>query len=74
MYKVIRGFCDLQDIKETKGGSIPHPYSVGDTYPRKGLTVSDERLAELASSNNLQGVPLIEEVKRKKAVKKSSAK
>lgn len=54
MYKVVKYFTDLQDNSK--------PYNVGDTYPRKGLTVSAERIAELASSNNLQHTPLIEEV------------
>ena len=54
MYKVIRFFTDLQDGK--------HAYNVGDTFPRKGITVSDERIAILASKANRQGVPLIKEV------------
>ena len=66
MYKVIKNFTDLQDKN--------HPYNVGDTFPRKGLTVSAERLAELAGSNNKQGVPLIAEVKsEKKAPSKKKA-
>ena len=60
MYKVIKHFTDLQDNN--------HPYNVGDTFPRKGLDVKPERLAELAGKNNKQGVALIEEVK--KAAKK----
>lgn len=52
MYKVIRYFTDLQD-KE-------YAYQVGDTYPRKGLSPTDERIAELSSSQNRQGTPLIE--------------
>lgn len=52
MYKVLALFFDLQD-----GNKEYHP---GDIYPRDGLTVSAERLAELASSNNRLGVPLIE--------------
>lgn len=51
MYKVIKYFCDLQDGN--------HPYNAGDTFPRPGMTVTEERLAELAGSNNRQGVPLI---------------
>lgn len=54
MYKVIRFFTDLQDGK--------HAYNVGDTFPREGITVSDERIAILASKANRQGVPLIKEV------------
>ncbi len=54
MYKVIKFFMDLQDKK--------HAYNVGDEYPRKGLEVSAERIAELAGKENKQGVPLIEKV------------
>lgn len=50
-YKVIQYFTDLQDSK--------YPYKVGDTFPRKGLKVSDERFAQLSSNNNRQGKPLI---------------
>lgn len=52
MYKVIHFFTDLQD----KG----HPYHVGDTFPREGIEVSEERLMELSGSQNKQGKPLIE--------------
>ena len=51
MYKVIKFFTDLQDGK--------HPYYVGDKFPREGVTVSEERIAELASSKNKQKTPLI---------------
>ena len=54
MYKVIKYFTDLHDNN--------HPYNVGDVFPREGVTVKEERLAELAGSNNKQGVPLIERV------------
>ena len=54
MYKVLIAFADLED-----GNYI---YRAGDTYPRKGFTASDERLAELASSENKQNRPLIEKV------------
>lgn len=52
MCKVIKKFTDLQDGN--------HVYNVGDVYPREGYTPSEERIAELASDNNKQGVPLIE--------------
>lgn len=52
MYKVIRFFTDLQDDE--------HPYDVGNTFPREGIEVTEERLAELAGPSNRQGVPLIE--------------
>lgn len=55
MYRVIRYFTDLQDND--------YAYNVGDVFPRQGIVVSGERIAELASAENLQRVPLIEEVK-----------
>lgn len=56
-YRVIVRFTDLQDSG--------HIYGVGDEYPRAGLIVTDERIAELASAANRRGVPLIaKEVKR----------
>jgi hypothetical protein len=57
MYRVIRYFTDLQDND--------YAYNVGDVYPRQGIVVSSERITELASAENLQRVPLIEEVKAK---------
>lgn len=57
MYKVIKYFEDLQDNL--------HPYNIGEEYPRKGFKVSKERITELASNKNLQGVPLIEEIEGK---------
>lgn len=56
-YRVISYFEDLQDDK--------HPYEVGDTYPRKGLKVTEERIAELMSDSNKQKKPLIEDFKGK---------
>ena len=55
MYKVIKLFADLQDNN--------HVYNVGDTYPRKGVSVTDARIAELAGNTNKQGTPLIAEEK-----------
>lgn len=69
MYKVIKFFTDLQDND--------HAYSVGDTFPRQGVTASEERIAELAGSNNKQGQPLIdlvEEATAKKSTKKTAKK
>jgi len=59
MYKVIVYFEDLQDKNR--------PYNIGDTYPRKGLKPSDERIEELATGKNIRGIPLIkaEETKSK---------
>ena len=56
MYKVIHEFLDLQDNS--------YYYGIGDTYPRSDVTVDKERLAELSSSANKIGVPLIEKVKK----------
>ena len=65
MYKAIKLFADLQDNN--------HVYNAGDEYPRKGLTVTDERIAELSGSANKQGCPLIELIKdeKKPAAKKA---
>ena len=57
MYKVIKYFTDLQDNN--------YAYYVGDTFPRNGVEAGAERVAELLSDKNLQGVPLIEEVVEK---------
>ena len=57
MYRVIKYFTDLQDGD--------HPYNEGDVYPRKGLEVSEERFAELASHNNRRNEPLIKFVEEK---------
>lgn len=65
MYTVIRSFTDLQDGE--------HPYKVGDVFPRLGVDASNDRLAELASRENKQGVPLIklvEDEKEKKPAKR----
>lgn len=53
-YRVIKFFMDLQDGN--------HAYNVGDEYPRKGLKVTDARIAELTGNKNKQGKPLIEPV------------
>ena len=70
MYKVIKHFADLRDNN--------HPYNAGDIFPRSGLEVSEDRLAELAGSENKQGVPLIqfveEETPKKTRAKKTAAK
>ena len=56
-YKVIEYFEDLQDNGR--------PYNVGDVFPAGGNTVSAERIAELASTQNRRRIPLIEEVAEK---------
>lgn len=55
MFKVLRYFTDLQDNN--------YAYNAGDTFPREGMAVSADRITELSSSANKQGVPLIEEVR-----------
>ena len=57
MYRVIKHFVDLQDNN--------YKYDVGDTYPRNGLNVLQSRINELATNNNLQKTPLIEEIPEK---------
>lgn len=52
MYRVTKFFTDLHDNG--------HPYNVGDAFPRDGVSVTENRLKELASDRNKQGVPLIE--------------
>lgn len=52
MYTVIKHFVDLQDGN--------YSYEAGDTFPREGLNVSEERIAELSGSENLQKTPLIQ--------------
>lgn len=51
MYKAIEYFTDLLDNN--------YPYAAGDAYPRPGLDVTEQRLAELAGSENKRGMPLI---------------
>lgn len=74
MYKVIKHFVDLQDNNYVYDPKDP----LRNTYPRKGLSVLPSRIKELASKNNRQGVPLIEEIpeveetpKKKKSTKKA---
>lgn len=52
MYRAVEQFADLQDDK--------YIYEIGMIYPRKGLNPSDERIKELASSENKVGKPVIE--------------
>ena len=56
-YTVIHAFADLKDSK--------HKYEAGDKFPRSGLEVSDERIAELSGSKNKAGKPLIKKVEVK---------
>lgn len=69
MYKVIKYFTDLHDNN--------FAYDVGDIFPHEGVEVAETRIAELASSNNKQGEPLIElieEAPKKKATPKKEEK
>lgn len=74
MYKVIKFFNDLQDNNR--------PYNVGDTFPHvDNSPVPAYRIAELASSDNKRGEPLIqlvdgaaEEKPKKKRAKKTAEK
>lgn len=50
-YEVIKRFVDLKDDN--------HVYNTGDEYPRKGLEPTLERVKELSTKKNKQGVPLI---------------
>lgn len=50
-YIVIRYFTDAQDNE--------YAYHEGDTYPREGLNVTEQRINDLLSGNNFQKVALI---------------
>ena len=50
-YVAAVNFYDLQDGNRK--------YRAGEEFPRLGLSVSEERLAELAGSGNRAGYPLI---------------
>lgn len=56
-YEVIKDFSDSTDNKFV--------YRAGDTFPRSGLSVSEARIAQLLSGDNMRGVPLIREGLRK---------
>lgn len=65
MYKVLKHFTDLQDNN--------FKYNAGDTFPRKGLKVSAERLNELLTSNNRRNEPMICEVEDEPKASKPKA-
>lgn len=56
MYKVLVYFTDLQDNG--------YPYNEGDAFPRFGLSVSENRLKELSTTNNRRGIQLIQLVEQ----------
>lgn len=58
MFKVQLDFVDLQDDF--------YKYHAGDKYPREGSNPTDERIAELAGSDNALGQPLIKKAPAKK--------
>lgn len=51
MFVAKQYFEDLQDNS--------HPYYPGDIFPREGLTVTPERIKELATTANRRKMPLI---------------
>lgn len=55
MYIVLKSFKDLED-----GG---HKYLMGEEYPRKGYTPTEERIKALSSEDNKACMKLIKEVK-----------
>ena len=57
MYKVIKFFTDMQDDN--------FAYNVGDVFPRENKSVTDERIEELATTQNRQKKPLIKKVEEK---------
>ena len=62
MFEVIKTFADLQDEN--------YVYYIGDTYPRKELKPSKERIAELSGNANTHATALI---KAKPAPKKGTS-
>ena len=54
MFTVLSEFADLQDGN--------HIYRVGDEYPRKGYSPTDERVTELSTVKNLLHKPLIQRI------------
>lgn len=70
IYRVIKTFTDMQDNNRK--------YSVGDTFPRTGLTVTKKRLDELLTDKNRRGIPMIvaesEEVEAPAEVKEEKPK
>ena len=66
LYRVVKYFTDMQDND--------HPYNPGDIFPRNGVSVSEKRIAELAGSDNRQGVPLIKAEESQKKTRKSANK
>lgn len=57
-YIVVTDFTDRID---------KHIYRAGDKYPRPGVDVSEERVAELTSTKNMRGEVLIKAVNAPKS-------
>ena len=64
MYKALTAFTDLQDNN--------YRYQAGDIFPRRGIKVSDERIAELLSDNNRRHKPVIEEIVKEEPKKEDA--
>lgn len=62
MYSCIETWYDLQDND--------HQYYKGDTFPREGLKVTEERLEELSTDKNKRGIPLIQKDNEDKPLEK----
>lgn len=56
-YVVVTDFTDKID---------KHIYRAGDTFPRSGVEVSAERVAELTSKDNMRGEVLIKVMQERK--------
>lgn len=54
LYSVLVNFTDLQGGRQK--------YKVGDTYPREGYAPTEQRIAELSSSENKLGKAVIEPI------------
>ena len=65
MYKVLKPFSDLLDDC--------YVYEEGAMYPRDGYTPTDERIEELAGTENARGEALIEAPKATKKVRAKKA-
>lgn len=71
-YKVVKDFKDLKDNG--------HVYRAGDSFPRFGVKVGEDRIAELSTKNNMRktvliepdGVPAVEVSGKKMRTKKNA--
>lgn len=68
MYRVIKGFFDLQDSNRW--------YDAGEKYPRDGYHPTEKRIAELSGNKNRQLTALIELVEEpeEKSIKRNKKK